>query len=323
MKKNDLISIIVPVYNVSKYLEKCVYSIVNQTYNNIEIILVDDGSSDDSGKKCDSLSKIDNRIKVFHKENGGLSDARNYGIDKSMGKYVCFVDSDDFVTIDMCEILYNDILKYKTDVSCCTYIDYYDDKTVIKNDDVERYKVSKEEAIRYVMIGDKIPISAVAKLYKKSIFDEIKFEKNRAYEDALIMIELFDKCKNISINTSKVYYYVHRKNSITTSKYNKKRDCDVIFAYEKNKSIIEKKYPDMIEIANMRLCWAYFHVLDNMIRSNYKNNKEIVKYLRDNYTFIMKSKYFTKSRKISMFFLKKSVYLYKLIVKFFSKKYVE
>ena len=119
MKKQDLISIVVPIYNVEKYLEKCINSIIIQTYKNIEIILVNDGSTDSSGKICDIYLKIDKRIKVVHKKNGGLSDARNVGIENAKGKYIAFIDSDDFLDSDFIEILYNLIIEYNADVSCC------------------------------------------------------------------------------------------------------------------------------------------------------------------------------------------------------------
>ena len=119
MKKQDLISIVVPIYNVEKYLEKCINSIIIQTYKNIEIILVNDGSTDSSGKICDIYLKKDKRIKVIHKKNGGLSDARNVGIENAKGKYIAFIDSDDFIDSDFIEILYNLIIEYNADVSCC------------------------------------------------------------------------------------------------------------------------------------------------------------------------------------------------------------
>ena len=119
MVNNELISIVVPVYNVEKYIEKCVNSITNQVYNNLEIILVNDGSTDNSGKLCDSLSKLDDRIKVYHKENGGLSDARNYGVERANGKYIGFVDSDDFIDSDMYKTLYDVIKRENADVAEC------------------------------------------------------------------------------------------------------------------------------------------------------------------------------------------------------------
>ena len=119
MNKQDLISVIVPVYNVENYLKRCLDSIINQTYQNIEIILIDDGSTDNSGNLCEDYKKIDNRIKVVHKTNGGLSDARNTGIKKAKGKYITFVDSDDYVEYDYVEYLYNLIKKYDTNISFC------------------------------------------------------------------------------------------------------------------------------------------------------------------------------------------------------------
>ena len=324
MSKKELISIVVPVYNVSKYLRKCVDSIIAQTYKNIEIILVDDGSTDDSGKMCDELTKIDKRIIAFHKKNGGLSDARNYGIDHAKGKYVCFVDSDDYVTPDMCEILYNDVSEFNADAAFCTFVDcYYGIEPKIDNTNIKKYKLNAEEAIKTVMIGDIVPLSAVAKLYKKTIFDKVKFEKGRIYEDAIIMVELIDTCKTIAIDTSCVYYYVHRKNSITTTKFDEGKEYDILYAYTKNKRIIEEKYPNVLDVANMRLCWAHFRILDTMIKVNSEIDEKIVKYLKDNYAFVLKSKYFSKARKVSVIFLKISLKLYILIVKLSSKKFVE
>ena len=130
MKKNDLISVIVPVYKVEQYLNECIKSIINQTYKNLEIILVNDGSPDDCGKMCDIWAKKDNRIKVIHKKNGGLSDARNCGIDIANGKYIQFVDSDDLLELDMIDFLYTNIQKYNCDISICSnYI--FDEKEVI------------------------------------------------------------------------------------------------------------------------------------------------------------------------------------------------
>ena len=118
-KEEELISVIVPVYNVEKYLEKCIDSIINQTYQNLEIILVDDGSTDGSGKICDEYSRKDNRIKVIHKENGGLSDARNIGIKNANGGLIGFIDSDDYITENMFEVLQKDLRKYNADISSC------------------------------------------------------------------------------------------------------------------------------------------------------------------------------------------------------------
>ena len=136
MSKEELISIIVPVYNVKDYLKKCVDSILKQSYNNIEVILVDDGSTDGSSIICDELKAMDSRVLVIHKENGGLSDARNCGVKEAKGKYVCFVDSDDFVDKDFVKILYTNIVDKSCDIAICRYEKFFDyDKINFSNNE--------------------------------------------------------------------------------------------------------------------------------------------------------------------------------------------
>ena len=130
MKKNNLISIIVPIYNVEKYLKKCIDSIINQTYKNLEIILVDDGSPDNCGKICDEYAKKDNRIKVIHKENGGVSSARNVGVENATGEYIGFVDSDDYIEKDMYEVLINNLKKENADISIISNYEVYKNKII-------------------------------------------------------------------------------------------------------------------------------------------------------------------------------------------------
>lgn len=122
----DKISIIVPVYNVEQYITRCIESITSQTYRNIEILLIDDGSTDNSGNICDEYQKKDSRVMTFHKTNGGLSDARNYGIKHASGQYLCFVDSDDYISKHMVEILYNNLIKYSADISACGFLTVHD-----------------------------------------------------------------------------------------------------------------------------------------------------------------------------------------------------
>ena len=142
---NELISIIVPVYNVEQYLEKCVCSIINQTYKNLEIILVDDGATDSSGNMCDELAKSDNRIKVYHKENGGLSDARNYGVERATGEYIGFVDSDDYIDSEMYEKLYEAIKKEDVDVAECNFRFIYSNRITNYTDDKYYLVLNKDE----------------------------------------------------------------------------------------------------------------------------------------------------------------------------------
>lgn len=140
----ERISVIVPVYNVEKYLDKCVQSILNQTYENIELVLIDDGSTDGSSKICDKYGKIDSRVKVIHKENGGLSSARNRGIDEAVGKFITFIDSDDYIHHQMLEILYEGIIKNKSDISICEYR-RFDENETIEEEDYDKEVISFEK----------------------------------------------------------------------------------------------------------------------------------------------------------------------------------
>lgn len=312
------ISIILPVYNVEKYLERCVESLINQTHKNIEIILVDDGSKDNSGKLCDELAQRDSRIVVYHKENGGLSDARNYGIDKSTSDYVGFVDSDDFVDEDMYEILLANLLKYDSEISFCRLNDVYNDE--IKKDNTENnpYLMTSEQAIKMVLEAKIFSVTAVNKLYKKSLFDQIRFDKGKIAEDAFIMVDLLSRCEKIAATEAKKYYYMHRENSITTQKFTPKF-LNVIEAYEKNAKIVSDKYPDLKYQADTRICWAYFYVLDRLLKDEeYKDEKletELIQYLKYHKKFILSNSLFNAKRKVSFVALLINKNLYKTILK--------
>ena len=312
------ISIIVPVYNVEKYLERCVESLINQTHKNIEIILVDDGSKDNSGKLCDELAQRDSRIIVYHKENGGLSDARNYGIDKSTSDYVGFVDSDDFVDEDMYEILLSNLLKFDSEISFCRLNDVFNDDITKDNTENKPYLMTSEQAIKMVLEAKVFSVTAVNKLYKKSLFDQIRFDKGKIAEDAFIMVDLLSRCEKIAATEAKKYYYMHRENSITTQKFTPKF-LNVIEAYEKNAKIVSNKYPDLKYQADTRICWAYFYVLDRLLKDEeYKDEKletELIQYLKKHKKFILSNSLFNAKRKLSFVTLLINKNLYKTILK--------
>lgn len=319
----EKISIIVPVYNVEKYIEKCIDSIINQTFQNLEIILVDDGSKDSSPTICDNYEKKDSRIRVIHKENGGLSSARNAGIDLATGEYIGFIDPDDYIEHDMFEVLYDLIKKYDADLSVCGLIDCYGEnvKRKITKDMATDKCVNKSEAIKIVMEAKESCVSAVNKLYKKEIFnDGLRYEEGKTFEDALIIIDVLMKCNKVAFTNVEGYYYIHRKNSITTKKFDEIHGYDVIYAYEKNYKLIENNFPELIDVAKMRMCWAYFVVLDSMIKSNHVIDKKVVKYLRKNIMVILKNDCFTKGRKFSAIALFINKNLYKVVLKQFLKR---
>ena len=270
----EKISVIVPVYNVEQYLERCVDSIISQTYTNLEIILVNDGSTDNSGKLCDELAKKDERIRVIHKENGGLSDARNRGIDEAESDLVGFIDSDDYIDSDMYEVLLKNLNNTDADLSMCALYDVYNNTPEAQVTNKETWKLSSEQAIKMVMEAKILSVTAVNKLYRKSLFTDLKFEVGKIAEDAFIMIKLLDKCEKIVATNEKKYYYVHRENSITTQKFSTKF-LNVIEAYEQNSNIILEKYPKLKDVAQTRMNWAYFYVLDRLLLDDNYNYKEL------------------------------------------------
>ena len=164
------ISIIVPVYNVENYLKKCVESILSQTFTDFELLLVDDGSTDSSGEMCDELKRLDERIKVIHKENGGLSSARNAGIDVAKGKYLTFVDSDDYIDTHMLEVLYKNMVQEDADLSIVGVTSVYSGQEP-EITPSEKYVVTQKEATKMILIGKQASVYAVAKLYKRNISD--------------------------------------------------------------------------------------------------------------------------------------------------------
>lgn len=216
------ISIIVPVYNVEKYLEKCVDSIINQTHLNIEIILINDGSIDSCGKLCDNYKRQDNRIIVIHQNNQGLSEARNKGIEMSTGDYLGFVDSDDWIEKDMFELLYTNLIQFDADISMCGYSRMNEDNSIISKylyDDNKRIEIlSGKNIMKHYLFDytqkDKICNVVWNKLYKRHIFKDIRFPENKIYEDVFTTYLLLDKAKKMVISPELKYNYLIRNNSI-------------------------------------------------------------------------------------------------------------
>lgn len=212
----DLVSIIVPVYNVEKYLKRCLSSIIAQKYSNIEIILIDDGSVDSSGKICDEYGKKDKRIRVFHKANGGLSSARNRGIEESRGNYIAFVDSDDWISSNYISILYENIKKFSADISACSMLRINDKGKKNVYVSLENKCFTPRDLFNR---NNSTGLSACNKLYARSIFETIRFPVNKYFEDSFIYMETILKSKKIVTTSDYLYFYYINDNSITTGKF--------------------------------------------------------------------------------------------------------
>ena len=313
----EKISIIVPVYNVEAYLERCVESILKQTYTNFELLLINDGSTDKSGDLCDQLALRDDRIRVIHKENGGLSHARNRGIDEASADLIGFIDSDDYIDADMYETLYRQLKEANADLAMCDHYDVYNQIPEKQVSEIKTWQFSSEEAIKMVMEAKVLSVTAVNKLYRKELFNQLRFEIGKIAEDAFIMIRLLDQCQKVVATNEKKYYYVHRENSITTQKFSLKF-LNVIEAYEQNANIIREHYPSITDVATMRLNWAYFYVLDRLlVDSDFKDKAledKLIAYLKKNSMNILRDSRFTNARKISFLTLLVNKKIYKRII---------
>ncbi len=217
-----MISIIVPVYNVNKYLLESVNSILNQTYRDLEIILVDDGSTDESGIMCDDIANRDIRVKVIHKKNGGLSDARNVGIENATGSYIGFVDSDDWIDTDMYETMLKRIEQTDADICVCGYYREFIGLT-ISNYPSDNNTYDSAEALATLFRGEEFQDHAWSKLYKTDLFKSIRFPVGLIYEDIRTTYRLFKECTKICTVSKPLYHYRQRKSSIVRSSFNERQ----------------------------------------------------------------------------------------------------
>ena len=321
---DKLISIIVPVYNVEKYLKKCVYSILNQSYKNLEVILVNDGSTDNSGKICDELSREDSRINVYHKDNGGLSDARTYGVAKANGEYVGFVDSDDYIDQYMYENLYKAIRKYNTQIAECGITRVYKNNKLRPHYDGEEYSlvVDREGYLKEYLENRKVYGAAVCKLLSIDLAKVLKFPDGKVYEDVFYTLELLKKVDKYTLISGNYYYYYIRGNSITTKTFSS-RDMDYIEIIDKIGEYTLNNYSKLKEKLFIRQGFAYLSIFNQIIQLNdYRQIPEYsiligkLKNIRSNIIF---NKLAPKSLKIAIILLNINEGLYKKVLRKYKK----
>lgn len=261
-----LISIVVPVFNVEAYVERCMISLISQSYENIEIIMVDDGSTDQSGKICDKYKEKDTRVKVIHKSNGGLSDARNIGIEQASGKYLSFVDSDDWVAKDYIAEMYQIMNQTGCDIVCCRFQRISkEENTKSKTDEVCKVYF-KEEAIKQLLYQN-ISTSVHGKLYKTDLWSDVKFPVGKLYEDVETLYFIFNKCVKVSCTPRILYFYYIRNDSIVNQKFSVKK-IDYVENCKRLLESVKLDYPQFENAAVSRLMWAEIHVLVHMDEPN-------------------------------------------------------
>lgn len=234
----DLISVIVPVYNVKDYIKECLDSIINQTYKNIEIIIVDDGSTDSSGKICDEYAKKDKRIQVIHQPNSGLAASRNNGISLSRGKYLSFIDSDDIIHSQMIELLHKELINNNCDISICKF-QLFRDKYTEKNENYNIEIMNQTEFLKKLMIDKKITSHAWNKLYRKAIFKGTNYPVGKKYEDIGTTYKLGFNLNSVCYLDIELYGYRIRENSIVN---NLKKETLIDYI-----EMINTRYDDLIQ----------------------------------------------------------------------------
>lgn len=260
---DEKISVIIPVYNVQKYLPKCIRSVLQQTYRNLEIILVDDGSTDQCGKICDSYARKDKRIHVIHKKNGGLASARNAGMECATGAYFLFLDSDDWIAQNTCQILYQGLKQYDAGCAvgkCITVLE--------KNGRLYPQKSRKQpvrcktsaEAMKQVLLTCS---SSCNRLYKRNIIEKFRFPEGRINEDEPVMLRVYAECRKILFLNDSTYFYRKRSNSITTSHFSL-QNVDCYYNSAENLAFIKKEYPKLTSCAEYKyiktMLYCYVHL---------------------------------------------------------------
>lgn len=299
----DKISVIVPIYKVEDYLHRCIDSIINQTYTNLEIILVDDGSPDNCPMICDEYAKKDSRIKVIHKKNEGVAVARNVGIDIAAGKYIMFIDSDDFIEKDMIKSMLTDLINNKVDIAVCNTKYIYSNLEKIK-DNRENMILNNYEAMQEYVNNGVLRGVVWGQLYKKDLINDIRFIAGKYHEDEFFAYKVVAKAKKIYYNSIPFYNYVQRSNS-AMAEYSLNRLDGVEATYERL-NFIKERYPSLYineKKAFLNLCiYSYQMILKNIsidpdkkgrrILTNYIKQLNFTKVEIRNYSFKDKFKIF-------------------------------
>ena len=266
---NDLVSIVVPVYNVQQYLQRCLKSLTEQTYRNIEIILVDDGSGDTSGEICDLWASRDERIRVFHKENGGLSDARNYGLRRVSGEYVCFVDSDDWCDIRYVEVMLKTLLETDSDIVECDYLctDNHESASCSSKTDYD-YEIFADKDCFHRFLTNVFFVSVWNKIYRKKIIEKEPFQLGIYHEDESWTYKIFSRARRVCRLHYTGYFYFQRQGSIVHTNPSRKRLNDAFQAGKERIDFIERYYPEFASIGYSKMMYTCMYLFNQTRNSN-------------------------------------------------------
>ncbi len=299
--QEEKISVIVPVYNIKKHLERCINSLMNQTYQNIEICMVDDGSTDGSEIICDELAAQDERIKVFHQENSGPSMARNKGLDMSTGDYIFFIDSDDYIKSETFSFLLDEMKKYNADISCCAARRVDENGLESQYLEEKEYLLNREQALEHCMFRNTIGSVVWAKLYKKNLFDGVRFPEHKNAEDEFVVYRLVANSDQVIYTGKYMYSYFEYSEGLCAT--GKNYVCMWYFeAWCQREEYLRKngyiRLADMTIDKMIRTLYEKQNVIEN--KDALSNSKNAVKYSRKRimilkqYDLISKFKMFIK-----------------------------
>lgn len=323
---NDLVSVVVPVYNMEKYLERCLSSLAAQDYPNYEVILVNDGSVDKSQEICEKYCSEFENFYLINQKNGGLSEARNAGIKESRGQFITFVDSDDYVTKDCLRYFMDMIEKFHCEVAICAHQNINPGTREMDTNVGEEELISDKEYFRRLglnILPYGVGVSAHSKIFHRSLFNDIKFPPGKLFEDTLTTYKLLIKAKKVALGSKIKYFYVRNENSIVQSSFKPSRLTFIDAEKEMAREILNE-YPDLSVPMKQRVNYAMMNTLAHAVRSGESKYLSIEKQLRkeilQNFHFIIKSKTAPRRDKIGMYTLKMGLIPYKFLFNIYKYK---
>ena len=277
--EDRLVSVIVPVYNVEDYINKCVKTILNQSYRKIEVILVDDGSSDASASICDHFARMNSRVRVIHKKNAGLSAARNSGLSLAKGDYISFVDGDDYVASDYIEFLLALIVANDADISQCGYYIQFSEKRIVnKLSDDKLHILDKMQVLESLCYNGLYDVTAWNKMYRRELFESVTYPEGWMYEDTAVSYRIAENASKFVIKVKPKYFYVQRYNSIANGlKFNQSKYQFVEVGDEMAK-YISKKYPQLKQAADAKMCFVRLSTLAQMVNTKHSDSDRVKEY---------------------------------------------
>ena len=317
LDKTPLVSVVVPIYNVADYLSECIDSILNQTYPLIEVILVDDGSTDNSPVICDNYVSKNKNISVIHKSNGGLSSARNAGLEKATGDYITFVDSDDWLNCNMIERCMSLIKQYDADVCCVSFNKAYSDGHFIQNKTLQDSPIcyNKIDALAKYLFNTNLTVCVWGKVWKKSLWDNVKCPDGFLHEDQFTTFKLIDAAGKIVFDPEPLYYYRQREGSIGHSSFSE-RSYDLLKGVDLQYEYIANRYPEIEKQIGAACSFWYCVFVNMMLRSGHQDSiavRHCRSFVRKHILDILKIRDYPVIRKLQLLLFAYSLTAYRIM----------